>query len=103
VTLGDLLAELDRLDPELTIFVDASPDDWTSASNAILLREDVNDDDSRPPSGWHYFLEVFIAREVAQDWAKYRERELSTAEVVDVVMHYARWDAYPLDDRPHTP
>jgi hypothetical protein len=25
VTLGELLAELDRLDPELTIVVDASP------------------------------------------------------------------------------
>jgi hypothetical protein len=25
MTLGELLAELDRLDPELTMFVDASP------------------------------------------------------------------------------
>jgi hypothetical protein len=69
----------------------------------MLLREDVEDDDWKSPPGWHYFLEVFIALEVAQDWAKYRQRELSADEVVHVVMHYARWDAYPVEDPPHTP
>lgn len=103
MTLGELLAQLDTLDPELTIFVDASPDEWTSESNAILLREDVEDDKWQPPPGWRYFLEVYIASDVARDWAKYRGRVLSADEVVAVVMHYARWDAYPVDDPPHTP
>lgn len=96
-TLGELLSNLGNLDPELTIFVDASPDEWTTESNAILLREEVEDDAWKAPPGWRYFLEVSIASDVAEDWATSRHRALSEDEIVGVVMHYARWDAYPAE------
>jgi hypothetical protein len=97
VTLGELLSDLAQLEPGLTIFVDASPDDWSVESQAILLREDVEDDTWKPPVGYRYFLEVDIASDVARSWSEMKGRHLENDEVARVVLHYARWDAWPAE------
>ena len=95
--LGTLLSNLDSLDLEMTIYVAGRHDDWSPDMDAVLLKEDVESDDWQAPAGLTYFLEVDIARDVVQDWQASGHAVDSPEEVVRVVMHYARWDAWPAE------
>jgi len=72
MTLFEAIRDLDSLDEESTIYA-AEP--WTADSQAIVMPQP---DDGRLPDearklGFEYFLEVWIAREVLQDWVEWVE------------------------------
>jgi hypothetical protein len=92
-----LLGSLDSLDPDLTIYVAGRHDDWSPDIDAVLLQEDVESNEWQAPDGLTYFLEVDIARDVVRDWRAAGHVVNSPEEVVRVVMHYARWDAWPTE------
>lgn len=67
MTLLEAVQRLNSLDIDSTIYA-AEP--WTPNSEVVLLREtDAGGLTSQDlPEGITYFLEVFIAREVLEDW-----------------------------------
>ncbi|HEV3382147.1 MAG TPA: hypothetical protein VG142_14380 [Trebonia sp.] len=87
--LIDVVASLESADPESTIYATrpATPD-----SSAILA---VEPESGESPEGFPYLLEVDIALEVLDIWARWREgRQPTPQEAVRAVIHYAIYDAY---------
>ena len=92
-TLGDLLNCLDELDDGLTIYVEETPT-WHSGSLAVVC---IEPEDGRPPKeveGMRYFLEVSIAKEVAEGFSSAQVRIQPTPkEICERIIHYAKYDA----------
>jgi hypothetical protein len=90
MTLSELLDKLDGQDDDATIFVDRSAP-LSAASTAVAL----NSDTGSPPDGMSYLLEVYLAKEVLEVWAKWRDgRQPSLMEKSRSVIWYAEHDAY---------
>jgi hypothetical protein len=87
VRLDDLIQQLERLDPDATIYA-GKP--WNSGTRAVVAVEP--EDGSIPPdaAGLDYFLEVYLALEAAtaSDAGTRFER----------VLYYAENDAFLRDD-----
>ena len=68
MTLLDVIAQLDDLDAESTIY---AMEPWTSSSSAIVAYEPTSGGlpESANELGLKYFLEVFLAKEILEDWA----------------------------------
>jgi hypothetical protein len=96
MTLAELLRGLEHVDNDLTIYASALPM-WNPDSEAAAL---INPDDSAHPitvSGiqMEYLLEVFIAKEILEDWQDWRGgKVLSAEEMCEVVIYYATHDAF---------
>ena len=70
MTLKDIVASLDRLDGDSTIYA-AQP--WTADSAALVRREpDSGDPADAAQQRMDYFLEVAIAQEVMHEWVATR-------------------------------
>ena len=92
-TLGDLLNRLGELDDGLTIYAEETPT-WHSGSLAVVGTET---EDGRPPKeleGMRYFLEVSIAKEIAEGFSSAKARIQPTPqEICERIIHYAKYDA----------
>jgi hypothetical protein len=90
MTLSELLDKLDGQDDEATIFVDRS-----AALNANSSAVVVNSDMGSPPDWMSNLLEVYLAKEVLEVWAKWHDgRQPSLMEKCRAVIWYAEHDAY---------
>lgn len=91
-TLCDLLANLDELDAEATIY--ARPP-W--GPDAAALVEHEPDQGGLPEKasnqGMTYFLEVFIAKELLEDWHSNQTTLPSKEETCNRIIEYAIHDA----------
>jgi hypothetical protein len=91
-TLIDIIENLASCDAEATIY---ACEPWTETSKAMVAREP--DEGGVPPeaaqAGMSYFLEIFIATEVVEDWVRDFGRR-SAAWLCQKVIHYAVYDAY---------
>ncbi|MEQ8694894.1 MAG: hypothetical protein RIC85_06260 [Gammaproteobacteria bacterium] len=91
MTLLEIARSLDRLDGEMTVYA-RKP--WSESSPAIMEVEPI--DGALPEAaireGMQYFLEVFIAREVLEDW------ELSIPSKASIVQRCARLISYAEND-----
>jgi hypothetical protein len=63
--LGEVLADIDKLDEEATIYVNDGPVD--DSMESLVLAEG-----EAPPQGFNYLLEVFLAKDVIDVWSKWR-------------------------------
>jgi hypothetical protein len=93
-TLRDLVADLDALDGELTIYADGGVN-ATASSSAVAALEP--EDGTLPPeaTGLEYVLEVDLAREAVGVWREWRDgREPSVDDKVRALLHYAKYDDY---------
>jgi hypothetical protein len=91
LTVTDAVRQLDSLNESVVLFVRRP---WTLLAECLLLELDA---DLRTPehvtaSGFDYFLEVPVAREVLEVLGG---RETSLDERVRLILHYAEYDAFP--------
>ena len=81
MTFGEIVASLDSLDEDLTIY----------ASADRPLDRSVPDE----ATGLPYLLEVYLAKEALEVWSQWREgRKPSLDESVEAIAYYADHDAY---------
>jgi hypothetical protein len=97
MTLSDIVAELDHWPRQATIYAFGPDDAWGPATPAIVAPASA--DDSVPEQaneiGFRYFLEVDLAKavvDVARQW--FGPNNVSPAQAVAAVTHYAAQDAY---------
>ena len=92
MTLANLLASLDSLDAEDTIYA-AEP--WNKGSMALVAHEPETGGlpEEAQTQGMKYFLEVFVARDFLEDWKPSLGKEPSRDEVCDRLIQYAIRDA----------
>ena len=103
MTLRDAIDRLPKWPHEATIFAERIDGEFRPESQAtvIELTEDefqrpINEVAAERAPGQHYFLEVFVAADVLDDWRSYRRSEAATLEQeLQVVIYYAKNDAYP--------
>ena len=90
--LSDVLAQLDSLDREATIYA-AQP--WTHDSAAIVEAEPSSGGlpEAAAQRGMAYFLEVFVAHDFVEDWEASLDKPPSAAERCDRLIRYAVDDA----------
>jgi hypothetical protein len=94
MTLADLLERLDSLDDNLTIYAERNPN-WSATSAAVACLEPGSGGLPDAATGMSYLLEVFLAKEVLQDWGKGRGGRGATAQdKCNAVIYYAENDAY---------
>jgi hypothetical protein len=92
MTLADVLGSLDSFDAEDTIYA-AEP--WGKESKAIVTRElDTGGvPEEAQAQGMKYFLEIFIARELLEDWKPTLAKEPTRDIICERLIHYAIYDA----------
>lgn len=94
MTLAELLDDLDHLDGKLTIYAVKDPD-WSANSLAVARLESDKDEISDAAHGMSYFLEVYIAREVMEEWAdRHDGQEPTIDDKCRAIIYYAENDAY---------
>lgn len=94
MTLADLLERLDSLDDNLTIYAEKNPN-WSATSAAVVCLEPESGDLPDTASGMSYLLEVFLAKEVIQDWGGGRGgRGATPQDKCAAVIYYAENDAF---------
>jgi hypothetical protein len=92
VTLTDVCSRLHVFDRESTIY---AREPWTPASDAIVAvePEDGGLPDTARRAGMTYFIEVFIALEVLEDWDSNVSVPPNPAARVQRLIEYAIHDA----------
>lgn len=89
-TLADIVERLDTLDDEATLY---ASEPWSPESDALVAREPEHGlPDEARRAGLTYFLEVAIAREVAQGLAGNLDERRGSA-LCQHLIHYAIHDA----------
>ena len=90
--LLDVILSLDDLDEASTIYLQ---EPWTKESNAVVALEP--NDGGLPPEvktlGLNYFIEVSIAREFLEDWARTLATPPSVSERCERLIQFAINDA----------
>jgi len=93
MTLLDLIKNLAKLDPELTIYAKKP---WQLDSEAVAA---LPDPDERPvppeleAQGFRYFLEVSVATEFAEGWRSTKLLPPTSKKLCDRLIQYAINDA----------
>jgi len=96
VKLIELIARLDALDSEKTIY---ACEPWTADSDAMVALEDPESvlpfgvPREAAEAGMQYFLEVFITREVVEGWLSNLDEKPTLAAICQTVIQYATYDA----------
>ena len=92
MTLRDIIVGIDTIDRTLTIYMQ---DLSNPASEAILLEQDEDSSILRTYNGqeYHYLLEVFLAKEVIEDFVVIQGRKPSIEEALKRVYDYGVNDA----------
>ena len=104
MTIADVIPRLSSFPSEAVIFAQKSGGHFQAGAEAAVLElddaellEQTSEIAGGRTNGLSYFLEVFIAREVAEAWetmrAEWRDSALTT---VDAVIFYAENDAWPI-------
>ena len=92
--LADIIARLSEFGEEEVIY---ASEPWTEGSDAIVLPYRDEDDGGPHPeateAGLAYFLEIFIARELVEDWIDYLGADPGAAAICERVIQYAINDA----------
>ena len=87
---------LEDIEDGAAIYVMAAPI-WTERSESEF--QELIDEADFPPvldDGKQYLLEVFIAKEILEDWsAAFPSSKLSVQEKCRLLVYYAENDAYP--------
>ena len=95
MTLEEIVRTIDTGEERRTI---CARKPWTADSEAILVTPNARG--GLPPgtreSGFAYFLEVHIAREILAPYLEKRPR--TPKEKLDFLIYYAENDAFPDDD-----
>ena len=90
--LIEIVKDMDTVDEELTIY---AVEPWTPDSDALLGMEP--DDAVAPPEalaiGASYFIEVYIAKEFLEGWARGKHKAASVQQRCDRLIKYAVNDA----------
>lgn len=91
-TLGEIIAHLSELDPDETIY---ALEPWTEKSPAIVVVPPEEGDlpEEAIRAGMAYFLEVFIALEVIEDWLPAQDEPPTPGAICSRVIEYAINDA----------
>ena len=88
-TLLEVISALASADPEATIYA-AVP---VAPHSAAMVC--VEPEDGGSPTGFSYLLEVDLARNVLDVWARWRDgKEPTPEEATRAIIHYAEHDAY---------
>jgi hypothetical protein len=88
------MEQLDSLADDLTIYAEKSPT-WSANSLAVVCPEPEQGGLPDEAQGMSYLLEVFLAKEVLQDWDEGRGGRGATAQdKCAAVIYYAENDAY---------
>jgi hypothetical protein len=93
-TLANVVSQLDQMDDGDTIYAAKDPH-WRATSHAVVALDSY--DGSEPPgtSGFSYFLEVYLAKEIIDVWRNWRGgREPTLAQMCEALIFYATHDAY---------
>ena len=94
MTVRELIARLDDLDGEQTIYA-AGGHLATPGDEAVAALEPQDGSLPIAAKGLAYLLEVEEARTAVQVWREWRDGlEPSPDEACEAVLHYARHDAY---------
>jgi hypothetical protein len=93
MTLEDVIRRIGELDEEAIIYA-AGGADAELSSRAVVI-EDSGDDVPLEAEGLDYFMGVYTAREVVEDWTAHTGTGVSVEEAGRVLKHYAKHDAYP--------
>jgi hypothetical protein len=92
--LEDINRDLEDMPQKATAYV-RNDDTIVSPSTEVVL----SDGDERPPSGWRYFLEILVMKEVLWGWSFRHEGPApSVVEACRAIIHYAEYDAHDPDD-----
>jgi hypothetical protein len=90
VRLGDAVRQIESLDQDLTIY---AQEPWNADSEIEFAPCDQRVMADMNSRGLTYFLEIFVAKEILENWVA--ERPRSDAERFAFVVYYARNDAFP--------
>jgi hypothetical protein len=89
MTLAEILARLDELDGDLTIYTAISP--YARAdTDACVARRPSDGTDPEGVTAMGEFLDVAVAREVVEGWKRARPgRSPTMTQVVNAAVHFA--------------
>ena len=94
MTLIELIDQLDSIDDDLAIYAVKNPD-WSADSLAVVCPEPEDGSVPDEARGMSYLLEVFLAKEVIEDWGEGRGGRGATAQdQCEAIIYYAENDAY---------
>ncbi|OMP75967.1 hypothetical protein [[Flexibacter] sp. ATCC 35208] len=87
MTLRDLIINISDIDGTLTIYM---LDLFNPESDVVLIEQDQADNNLKIVNGqeYHYLLEVFLAKEIIEDFVVTQGREPSTEEALKWVYDY---------------
>lgn len=90
--LVELVENLGVIDPEFTIY---AQEPWTCDSMAMAVQEPEGGGVplEAANAGMSYLIEVFIAKEFLDGWARNEGREPTSQEMCNRLIHYAIYDA----------
>ena len=92
MNLLEIVESLSEIESELTIYA-AKP--WSASSDALAAEEE--EDGSSPKAarsrGLDYFLEVFIAQEILEDWLQAVSPNATARQQCQRIIEYAENDA----------
>ena len=94
-TLREVIANIGSLTGEDFICAEGKPN-WTASSPSRVVRvlqfTDLRSVGPMPD----YFLEVFVAQQVLEDWsALHQEQRPSLEEMCETLIYYAQHDTFP--------
>ncbi|HEY3332507.1 MAG TPA: hypothetical protein VGK19_20930 [Capsulimonadaceae bacterium] len=98
--LIDIIEDLDNVSEDLIIYAAPVGGRWTAESPAALVPMPEDGERLRRMGedyeGMLYMIEVFLAKEVAEDWADRQNIAfLDEPTKLRVIVYYAEHDAYP--------
>ena len=92
MTIEEVIQNLDFLSNADTVFASRP---FKKESEIRLVKDAHLDNRELEASGFSYFLEVAIMREVIEVWQKWRNERIPTLnEKIEAIIYYAENDAY---------
>jgi hypothetical protein len=88
--LIDAVQQLESIDGDSAIY---ARQPWTPSSEARLAVEGSEEEKQTKAEGLRYFLEVFIAKEVLEDWSSTLKQSPSDEQSCARLIEYATNDA----------
>ena len=92
--LIDIVKNLDKLEDDLTIYVREDPP-TSCLVEAVVVNQSAHGQKPGAAVGFHYLLEVSVAKEVIQVWIDWSgDPEPSAQEKCEAILYYGANDAY---------
>jgi len=101
--LGEAIASLHECSREAVLFAERVGGEFRPESEAVALElseselhRPIKDVAADRAPGKEYFLEVFVALDVLDDWrSNHPNQEPMLEQIVEAIIYYAQHDAYP--------